>query len=202
MIKWDLEGKGSHSMYPKGNKPRQKRSFAPLTVTCSQVTQPWSRNTAGISVTYYIQVTQPESVKRNLPSALLAVWPGSFTCYGSNTGWIDTKWESAPKVNSAEENSPAAPARTRTCNLLITIPRLWQPAIPAQIPTIYLQGTLYMWILCFSLQLTIFVQLKRVGLTSYIFFTAFCLHICSSCLCSWILVGLTVNHWHGLSHYI
>ena len=61
----------------------------------------------------------------NEPSALWAEWPGFFTCYGSNTGVkrIPTQ-ESAQKVNPGEENSPAAPAGTRTRDLPITSPAL------------------------------------------------------------------------------
>ena len=39
--------------------------------------------------------------------------------------------ESAHKVDSGEENSPAAPAEIRTHNLSITSPVLYQQAIPA-----------------------------------------------------------------------
>ena len=47
----------------------------------------------------------------NLPPALLAEWPGSFTCHCGNTGLERIpEWESAQKVDSGEENSPAAPA--------------------------------------------------------------------------------------------
>ena len=46
-----------------------------------------------------------------LPLALLAEWPASFTWHCSNTGveWTLNK-ESARKVDSGKENSPAAPA--------------------------------------------------------------------------------------------
>ena len=54
----------------------------------------------------------------NLPAALLADWPGSFTCYCGNTGVERIpKQESAQKVDPGEENSPAAPAGIRTRNL-------------------------------------------------------------------------------------
>ena len=56
----------------------------------------------------------------NLPPALLAEWPGSFTRQNK---------ESAHAVNSGEENSPAAPAGIPTRNLSITGPALYQPAI-------------------------------------------------------------------------
>ena len=46
-------------------------------------------------------------------------------------GGTDTEKESARKVNSGEENSPAAPARIRTRKLLIMSPVLYQKAIPA-----------------------------------------------------------------------
>ena len=49
----------------------------------------------------------------NLPPALLAEWPGSFTCYCGNMGM-----EQIPKwVNPREENSPAAPAGIQTRDL-------------------------------------------------------------------------------------
>ena len=61
----------------------------------------------------------------NLPPALLEEWPRSFTCYCGNTGVERTpKWESAQKVEPAEENSPAGPAGTRTRDLSITSPAL------------------------------------------------------------------------------
>ena len=43
----------------------------------------------------------------------------------------DTGEESAHKVNSGEENSPAAPAGIRTGNLSITSPALYHQDIPA-----------------------------------------------------------------------
>ena len=46
-------------------------------------------------------------------------------------GGTDTEEESAQKVNSGEENSPAAPAGTRTRNLSITSPALYQQVILA-----------------------------------------------------------------------
>ena len=54
----------------------------------------------------------------NLPPALLAEWPGSFSCYCGNTGV-----ERIPKADPGEElNSPVAPAETRrTGDLLSTI---------------------------------------------------------------------------------
>ena len=50
----------------------------------------------------------------------------------------DIEEESAQKVNSGEENSPAAPAGTRTRNLSITSPALYQQAIPAVPFSLYL----------------------------------------------------------------
>ena len=41
----------------------------------------------------------------NLPSALLAEWPGSFICHCGKTGVEQTQSKSAHKVNSKEENS-------------------------------------------------------------------------------------------------
>ena len=50
----------------------------------------------------------------NLPPALLAERPGSFTCYCGNTGVERIpKEESAQIVDPGEENSPAAPAGAR-----------------------------------------------------------------------------------------
>ena len=60
-----------------------------------------------------------------------AEWPGSFTCYCSNTGVEQIpKWESAQKVNPGKENSPTAPAGTQTHNLLIKSPVLYYWTIP------------------------------------------------------------------------
>ena len=46
-------------------------------------------------------------------------------------GGKDTEEESAHKVDSGEESSPAAPVGIRTRNLSITSPALYQHAIPA-----------------------------------------------------------------------
>ena len=64
-----------------------------------------------------------------LPPAFLTEWPGSFTCHWGNKGVERTSNESAHKVNSGEENSTAAPAGMRTCNLSLTSPALYQQAI-------------------------------------------------------------------------
>ena len=64
-------------------------------------------------------------VSCNLSPALLADWPGSFTCYFGNTGVERIpKKESAQKVDLGEENSPATPAWIRTRDLSITGPTL------------------------------------------------------------------------------
>ena len=62
----------------------------------------------------------------NLPPALLAKWPGSLTCYCSNTGveWTQ-KSESAQKVDLGEENLPTVPAGTQTRDPLIMSPSLY-----------------------------------------------------------------------------
>ena len=61
----------------------------------------------------------------NLPPAPLADWPGSFTCYCGNTGVERIpKYELAQKVDPGEQNSHAAPAGTRTRDLLFTSPAL------------------------------------------------------------------------------
>ena len=68
----------------------------------------------------------------NLPPALLAEWPGSFTCYCGNTGVERIpKLESAQKVDPGEENSPAAPTGIR--DLSVTIQRSNHWAIPVPI---------------------------------------------------------------------
>ena len=56
-------------------------------------------------------------VKCNLPPALLAEWPGSFTCHCGNIGVERTSNKSQHTVNSGEENFPASPAGIRTRNL-------------------------------------------------------------------------------------
>ena len=60
----------------------------------------------------------------NLPHALLAECPGSFTCYCNNLlhgGGTDTEISQQRKLTiNGEENSHAAPAGTRTRDLLIT----------------------------------------------------------------------------------
>ena len=60
-------------------------------------------------------------LRRNLPPALLAEWPRSFTCHCGNTGkeLTDIEQESAHKVNSGEENSPAALVDHHTRALII-----------------------------------------------------------------------------------
>ena len=45
----------------------------------------------------------------NLPSAVWAEWPGSFTCYYGNAGWYRCR-KRAWKADPGEENSPTAPA--------------------------------------------------------------------------------------------
>ena len=61
----------------------------------------------------------------NLPPALLAQWPGSFTCCHGNTGMERIpKQESEQMVDPREENSPTALARTWTCDLSIISPTL------------------------------------------------------------------------------
>ena len=67
-------------------------------------------------------------VSCNLPPALLAEWPGSFTCYCSNMGV-----EQIPKVDPGEENSPAG---IWTRDLSITSLALWPLSYPA--PHIYI----------------------------------------------------------------
>ena len=52
-------------------------------------------------------------------------WPGSFTCYCSNTGVERIpKLESAQKVNPGEETSPTAPTGIWTRDLSVTSPPL------------------------------------------------------------------------------
>ena len=71
----------------------------------------------------------------NLPPALLAKWPGSFTCHcGYTEVGRDTEQKSAHKVDSGEGNSPAG---VRTRNLSITSPALYQQAIPTRCSRIW-----------------------------------------------------------------
>ena len=57
----------------------------------------------------------------------VSLFPDRF----QHRGGTDSEEELAHKVNSGEENSPAAPAGIRTCNRLITSPVLNQQAILA-----------------------------------------------------------------------
>ena len=57
---------------------------------------------------------------------------GGLLCATAVTwGGTDTEWESTHKVNSGEEHSPTAPARTQTHNLSIRSLALEHQAIPA-----------------------------------------------------------------------
>ena len=71
----------------------------------------------------------------NLPHALLAEWPGFFTCHCGNTGvkWTPNKSQPAEKVNFGKEISPATPAGIRTRNRLITSPSLYSLTIPTSL---------------------------------------------------------------------
>ena len=42
----------------------------------------------------------------------------------------DTQWDTAQKFNIGEENSPAIPAKTRTPDISITSPALYQLSYP------------------------------------------------------------------------
>ena len=87
----------------------------------------------------------------NLPPALLAARTGSFTCHCGNTGW-SRHWlsESARKVNSGEENVPAAPAGTRARNLSITSPALYQQAVPFRSCVSNKMEIALLWMLCYT----------------------------------------------------
>ena len=75
-------------------------------------------NRAPFHVTYAKPHTQGACVFIcNLPPALSADRPGSFTCCCGNTGERIPKQESAQEVDHGEENSPAAPSGTQTCNI-------------------------------------------------------------------------------------
>ena len=65
----------------------------------------------------------------NLPPALLAERPGSFTCHCRNTRVERTPNESQhKKMNSGKDHSPAVPAGIRTRDLSIASPVLYQPS--------------------------------------------------------------------------
>ena len=83
----------------------------------------------------------------NLPPALLAEWPGSHAHRQFDTsyrllitevtrGWNRHRIESAHKVNSGEENYPAASAGIRTRNLSITSLALLPTSCPGSPMTI------------------------------------------------------------------
>ena len=76
----------------------------------------------------------------NLPSALLAEWPGSFTCHWGNMGVEQMlNKEAAHKVNSGEENSPTTPAKIWTCNLsIISLTLYGTSVVPSHPKTIHL----------------------------------------------------------------
>ena len=77
----------------------------------------------------------------NLPSALLAEWPGSFTCHCSNTGVQRTPNKSQhTKLTLEKKNSPAGPAGMRTRNLSIWSPVLYQQAVSALKGGVTLKG--------------------------------------------------------------
>ena len=56
----------------------------------------------------------------NLPPALLAEWLGLSRATAVTRGWNGYWNNSQHRSNPEEENSPAAPARIRTCDLSIT----------------------------------------------------------------------------------
>ena len=135
-LKWRLaRGHLSHTLGQDQSTVAQRAetTVAELSLTCCMwVHFPWyigSHIMAG-------QHSQPTPtslgqgsvrVRCNLPSVLLAEWPGSFTYHCGYTGsGTDSEEESAHKVNSGEENSLAAPAGIRTRNLSITSPGLYQ----------------------------------------------------------------------------
>ena len=66
----------------------------------------------------------------NLPPALLAEWPGSFTCHLGNTRVKRTPNTSQHTQLTGEENSSASPAVIRTRNLSITRPSLLPTSYP------------------------------------------------------------------------
>ena len=70
--------------------------------------------------------------KRNMLSALSQNGRGLLCATAVAGGGTDTEWEPAQKVNSGEENSPAASAGTRARNLSITSPALYQHTMLAE----------------------------------------------------------------------
>ena len=65
----------------------------------------------------------------NLPTALLATWPGTFMCYFGNTGVERIlKQESAQKGDPGEENSPADPAEFEPATFRLRV-RITSPAL-------------------------------------------------------------------------
>ena len=85
--------------------------------------------------------------------ALLAEWPGSFTCHCRYTGMerAPNKSQLVHKVDSGEENYLTAPAGIRTHNLSITSPALLPTSYPGSLFSIctaywlYLYLTLCLW---------------------------------------------------------
>ena len=69
---------------------------------------------------------------------LSAEWPGSFTCHCGNTGWNGHRIGVITK-----ENSPAAPAETRTRNLPIASPALYQLSYPDSLIILFQINTLH-----------------------------------------------------------
>ena len=66
----------------------------------------------------------------NMPSVLLAEWPGSCTCHCGNTGWNWHEIRVSTQSLLWRRNSPAAPAGNWTRSNLITSPALYQQAFP------------------------------------------------------------------------
>ena len=65
----------------------------------------------------------------NLPTALLAAWPGTFMCYFGNTGVERIlKQESAQKGDPGEEKSPADPAEFEPATFRLRV-RITSPAL-------------------------------------------------------------------------
>ena len=104
-------------------------------MSCMWTHFPWYVPTLGLdSIVSRLQLYRVKDVcmfRCNLPPAILAKWPGSFTCLCSNMGWNGHRIRVS--TQSQEENLHITPAGTGTCSLSNMSPALYQQAIPAPI---------------------------------------------------------------------
>ena len=108
-------------------------AYVPWRVACEFVSWEVSTQRLDSSIVSPLRLRWVKSVcvlRCNPPSAILAEWPGSFTCHYDNTGVERTPNKSAHKVNTGEENSPAAAAGIWTRNHSIRVQRSYQQAFP------------------------------------------------------------------------